>query len=273
MPMKSASVPTPSSGSVWPVLVKSPMPRRITPSAAVIAPPMMRRRVIGWASGTASRRAAIGVTRVARRAGRMAATRVTTVPTTIETMMLRGVTVRPPLVREKPSRRARPTARRTPRAAPIAEATTPVMKASMSTDTITCRRVAPRARRSASSRDRWAMRMVNVLTIRKEPTKSAIRPNTNSAVLRMLMIDCVACFCWLACALPVWATMLAGSTAAMRSRSVVSLTPDAESTAIWSKLPWVSSTRIAVGVVNNVMVAPATLSADPYPAMPLTWNG
>ena len=133
----------------------------------------------------------------------------------------------------------------------------------MSTDSITWRRVAPSARSRASSRERCAMRMVKVLTMRNEPTNSAISPNTSSAVLRIPITDWVACVCWAACAAPVCATMSPGSTAATRSRRVASLTPPLEYTVIWSKLPWVSRTRIAVGVVKSAMVAPATLSAWP----------
>ena len=60
-----------------------------------------------------------------------------------------------------------------PAASPMTEASRPMTTASISTEPITCRRLAPIARISASSRVRCATMIENVLRIRKMPTNSA----------------------------------------------------------------------------------------------------
>ena len=81
-------------------------------------------------------------------------------------------------------------ATRTPRASPMADASSPTTPASASTDRITWRRVAPRARSSASSRLRWATRMVKVFQMMKEPTNTAIAAKTSRNVL--MKLSCVS---------------------------------------------------------------------------------
>ena len=65
---------------------------------------------------------------------------------------------------------------RIPTPKPRTEAMKPVTAASTSTDVITCARVAPSARNSASSRVRCATRMLNVLMMRKLPTNKRDEP-------------------------------------------------------------------------------------------------
>ena len=66
---------------------------------------------------------------------------------------------------------------------------------------MTCRRLAPSARSSASSRVRWATMIENVLKMMNAPTNSAMNANTSSAVrknpsasdlLRLLVGDVAA---------------------------------------------------------------------------------
>jgi len=87
----------------------------------------------------------------------MANAAITTVPVSGR---LTGA-VAPPLARLTAfsSSAARPT----PAPRPTTEATRPITRASSSTLPNTWRRSAPRQRSSASSRVRWAIRMVNVL--------------------------------------------------------------------------------------------------------------
>ncbi len=72
----------------------------------------------------------------------------------------------------------------TPRPRPIVDPTKPSTTASNITERVTCRREAPIARSRASSRLRWATRIENVLTIRKEPTTSAMPAKISRNVLR-----------------------------------------------------------------------------------------
>ena len=65
---------------------------------------------------------------------------------------------------------------------PAVAASADITTASSSTDEVTCRRPAPRARSSASSRLRWATRIVKVLTMMKPPTITAMIANTSRKV-------------------------------------------------------------------------------------------
>ncbi len=65
---------------------------------------------------------------------------------------------------------------------PTVAASADMTTASSSTDDVTWRRAAPRARSSASSRLRWATRIVKVLTMMKPPTITAMIANTSRNV-------------------------------------------------------------------------------------------
>ena len=88
------------------------------------------------------------------------------VPTTIDEMTAEAGTMIGVSGPEKPTvciSLLRAMARSTPRPTPMAEATRPTVSASSITELSTCRRLAPRARSSASSRVRWATMIVKVL--------------------------------------------------------------------------------------------------------------
>ena len=126
-----------------------------------------------------SRTAAIGGTRVARRAGAMAASSVTPVPTSSDTMTVRIPNTVSPSGRSTPSalnRASMPLAIPNPRKRPIVEATRPMTSPSSLTERSTCLREAPSVRRVANSRVRWATVMDSVLKITNAPTNSAIPP-------------------------------------------------------------------------------------------------
>ena len=138
---------------------------------------MRKRRVPYFAQpegGTSapSRAAAIGGTRVARRAGRRAAIIVMMIPTASETMTVRvlnTVDVCGRLIPNETSSEFSPLASSSPRNRPTIDASVPITNASTRTERSTWRRVAPRVRSVASSRVRWATVIDSVLAITKLP--------------------------------------------------------------------------------------------------------
>ncbi len=76
-----------------------------------------------------------------------------------------------------------PTASTNPTPMPMADPMSPTTAASASTDRATWRRLAPMARRSASSRLRWATRIEKVLTMRNAPTVRATPAKTRRNVV------------------------------------------------------------------------------------------
>ena len=67
---------------------------------------------------------------------------------------------------------------------PTIEPISPIISASSRTELSTCRRVAPSVRSSASSRERCATVIENVLKIRNAPTRTAMNANASSPVVR-----------------------------------------------------------------------------------------
>ena len=151
-------------------------------------PPRTKRRRIGisssvWWADTA----ATGAIRTARRAGLMAETTVTPTPTTRQTITVRASNTSGPVgsVTPKPLNSfSSPTAASTPRPRPMREDRSPTIAASPMTERNTWRRLAPTMRSSASSRVRCPTMMEKVLRMVKPPTKSAMKANTSSAVLK-----------------------------------------------------------------------------------------
>ena len=131
---------------------------------------------------------------------------VTIVPTRTAMMKVRGSRVTPP-VEADPKTDSRARAMRIPTKKPRIDATNPVTAASTSTDVITCARVAPSARSSASSRVRCATRMLKVLMMRKLPTNSEMKAKTRSGVpMNVLIVDSVLCSAAAAACWPVSAS-------------------------------------------------------------------
>ena len=205
-PMKRKKTPRPSTRRRRPVGI--PLARAPRETAAIAATsttsdvtaPYFAQREGG--STEPSRTAAIGGTRVARRAGRMLATRVTSVPTSSETTIVRVEKTVAPCGRLIPiatksafSSFASPR----PRNSPITEPTIPITKASITTDHSTCRREAPSVRSVANSRIRCAIVIASVFAITNAPTNSAIPANASSAYWMILMklpscfLSCFTC--------------------------------------------------------------------------------
>ena len=101
----------------------------------------------------------------------------------------------------------------------------PSTRASSSTLRETCRREAPRARRRASSRLRWATRIEKVLTMRYAPTTSA----TPAKISRKVWRNFTPLRIWLAdssaASSPVSARTWGGSSLSTASRNVAWDTP------------------------------------------------
>jgi hypothetical protein len=112
----------------------------------------------------------------------MLASRVTTVPTSSETTIVRVATGVPELGRSRSSAAnsdASPRARRMPIPRPISDAPKPISVPSRMTERSTCRREAPSVRRVASSRVRCAIVIESVLKMTNAPTKRAIPPKAS----------------------------------------------------------------------------------------------
>ena len=161
----------------------SPAPSRISRPASHGVRRAQRPRV----GAVASRSASTGATRVARSAGASAPASVTSVPTSRQTMIVRLSSTRLVVGRSMPSALnsaliafAKPSPARMPTTEPI----TPIVSASSSTELSTWRRVAPSVRSSASSRERCATVIENVLKIRNAPTSTAMNANASRPVVR-----------------------------------------------------------------------------------------
>ena len=140
--------------------------------------------------------AAIGGTRVARSAGARLASSVITMPTPIATITVRGLSGSPASGRPKPIASNRDTSAlsiRKPPSSPTRDAPKPTTSASPSTLASTWRRVAPSVRSSASSRERWATVIENVLKMMNAPTSTATPANASSAVPRNPLIWSAIC--------------------------------------------------------------------------------
>ena len=215
--------------------------------------------------------AATGDTLAALRAGEMAATRVTPIPTTSERMTVLAVRTRLPAGRPNPNAPTsafRPAASRTPAASPITAAMRPTAAASMSTEPRTWRLLAPRARNRPFSRVRWATVMAKVFKMMKAPTSRATTAKMRKNLLKtdrfFWTVSCVS----LMAAAPVTASVPGGSTRCRLAASCCCDTPGAATKLMEVNLPGAATSRCAAGVVNCTTDVPARVSAVPKPAIP-----
>ncbi len=155
-----------------------------SPATAHPAPSAARTRPARTSPGVpASRSAAIGVIRPARRAGTYAASNVTAVPSSTPVTGTDQPMVRSSVLRFRPKARSAtisPTASPMPAPKPSTEPISPSSSASISTERLICPRPEPIARSSPISRVRWATSIEKVLTMRNTPTSSAIPANPSS---------------------------------------------------------------------------------------------
>ena len=163
--------------------VESARSRRAPAPSATTTPPIRPRRRSDCSGGARPRRASRRPARCARPAGRAGRPRPGSRPARRRTPGRRCVQVRssaspvmsrPNVAEERRQRAGQHAARRT---MPIEEPISAISAASSSTERRTCTPLAPSARSSASSRTRWATRMLKVLAMMKPPTRIAITAN------------------------------------------------------------------------------------------------
>ena len=222
-----------------------------------------------------SRRASTGRTLVARRAGTMAATTVTSVPTSIETMIVRGSICNEVVGRLKPTtpiRVCKPLPTPIPSATPTAEAPVPIRTASSSRLRLIWRRVAPIARINAISRERWVTIIVKVFQMMKPPTNNAMPAKIVSRMLTILRSASTAFAFSSDTVAPVTASAPSGTTVDRLSTSSAWLTPSSAPTSIVSKTPGVPSTFCAVSMSKYADVLPPRSLSSPKPTVPTTVN-
>ena len=133
-----------------------------------------------------SRTAAIGGTRVARRAGEIVASTVMPTPSSSETITVLRLNTVPVLGRSTPralNSAFRPLAISKPSSRPTIAATSPVTKPSSSTERNTCLRDAPSVRSVASSRTRCATVMDSVLKMTNDADDQRDRREREQEVL------------------------------------------------------------------------------------------
>ena len=120
---------------------------------------------------------------MARSAGAALAARVTAIPTVRLMAAVRQVTTVAAAgswMPEAPSRALRPLAKPIPAPRPSTEDIVPMIVPSARIDARTWRRDAPKVRRVASSRVRWATVIESVLKMMNEPTSRATAPKASS---------------------------------------------------------------------------------------------
>ena len=134
--------------------------------------------------------------------------------------------------------------------------TSPIATASIRTELRIWRREAPIVRSIPNSLTRWATVIENVLKIRKEPMKTAMKPKTSRKVCRKPRLSRISSEPRSAFSCAVSTRTPAGISAAIRRFSALGETPSAAATEIWSRRPalWVS--RWATGSVTWAMLAP-----------------
>ena len=139
-PTNVSATPTPTNCNAFDGRPNSPYRSGTTPSASTTAPETIRNRSERPGRSCASRRASIGATRAARRAGTIAAISVTSVPITIATMKVRGRITVPDAGISNPvafnadfSRIAIPT----PTSTPMIDDRMPITTASTRTEVVT----------------------------------------------------------------------------------------------------------------------------------------
>ncbi len=186
-------------------------------------------------------RAATGGTRVARRAGVSAERSVTPTPTSAAMRMVLGSSAMPAVGISAPTAvKSALMALATPRPAtmPTAEASTPSVSASATTDVSTWRRLAPRARSIANSRRRWATVMLKALKMMNAPTKTETPANARSTGVRNEPIaSAVSAVASAAACSPVLTLTLAGRAALTFAASSFGVTPGSAETEMPLILP------------------------------------
>ena len=234
--MKTAIAPAAriASRCVVPMSWVSPATSPAPPSTPISTPTSGVSRARRPRGGAAPSRSALtGAMRVARRAGPIAASTVTPMPTTRQTTTVCHGILRPVAGRPKPTSsktRFRPHAKPRPRTRPTSVAASAITKASPTTVPRICRRLAPMVRSIANSRVRWATVMENVLKMMKAPTRTATPAKPSSAKRISRPISALSSLACSAESSAAVCTISPGSSRALRTRSASSSseTPSAD---------------------------------------------
>src|SRR3954454_6375890 len=254
---------------------KSPAAMRPTPTRPRATPANVTLRDGPRPGGTAaSWSASTGDTRVARRAGASDEKTVTTMPTTIETMIVRDAITLPLLGRSTPIARnsARsPPATPTPSSSPATEPSSPIVKPSVITERMNWPRDAPSVRSIANSRIRCVTVIEKVLKMMNAPTNSEIPANASSSVVRKLRLLLMSSDCLCASSWPVRTLTVFGSALFSWSRSSAGVTPCFAEAWIWSN-PRLPSIRCASGSSMSAIAAPPSESAPAIWVVPTSVN-
>ncbi len=232
--MKMRTAPSPTS---WMAGTVRPAARAAIPPSVIPRPQANRRRMEISYSTCCSVTAWTGAIRTARRAGPMAETIVIPTPTTKQTMTVRASKTSGPegSVTPKPLRSAsRPSAASTPSPRPMSDEMSPTIPASASTETKTCRRLAPTMRSSASSFVRCPTMIENVFRMVKPPTNSAMKANTSNAVLKKPNAELILLVCSFTTVWPVTTSTPRGSTPAIDLSTAALSAPGLATTSIES---------------------------------------
>jgi hypothetical protein len=277
MPAKRPSTPpasrTPTAAALTPsrniasTTAASEVTVTTTPALCAWAPS----RVVGTVAP--SRTAAIGGTRVARRAGRTLASSVMPVPSSSDTVIVCVATTVGESGRPTPSAAISaimPLAIPRPTAIPIAEATRPMTRPSSFTARLTCLREAPSVRSVANSRVRWATVIDSVLKITNAPTSRAIPPNPSSTARNVFRPSFILAASSAACSAASWACRSPGRSGLIRSTSCAGVVPRFAATEIESKRPSRCSNAWAVCTSQTAMLAMPSESTPPKDTVPLS---
>ena len=155
---------------------------------------------------------------------------------------------------------------------PSTEPITPIVSASSSTELSTWRRVAPSVRSSASSRERCATVIENVLKIRNAPTSTAMNANASRPVVRNESPSRMSSPSSSASCAAVRTCAVGGSSEATLRCSSVCETPSRPATNAKSTLPRLSNSVCAVGRSKTTKVAPPSPADWPMVARPTSLN-
>jgi hypothetical protein len=194
------------------------------------------------------------------------------VPSSIDTMIVRGATTVPALGRSIPkatNRAFMPFAMPMPRTSPTSEARRPMIRPSSTTERRTCLREAPRVRRVANSRVRWATVIERVLKITNAPTNSAMPPKPSRKIRTKLMPSLVSFAASLASSAASLTSTLAGTSVCTAFRTAAGELPSLAVIEISSYWPSWRSRAWAVGMSKTAMTAPPIESTSPNRAIPV----
>ena len=154
---------------------------------------------------------------------------------------------------------------------PTAEASTPSVSASATTERSTWWRLAPSARSMANSRRRWATVMLKALKMMNAPTKTETPANARSTGVRKeLMEAAVSAVASAAACSPVLTLSVAGRAALTRLASSLGVTPGSAATEMPLSLPGSPPQRCTSCRLPATTMVPPMEPESPHVKTPAT---